>query len=107
MIGQLRSRVKFEQNAPTTLGAGKKDAYTELLTTWGELKKNSGQRVADALSEKLISSYTLHVRKQEALANGLDKKTRVVINNRFFTIVSYELVQQKQFFYKFELKEDE
>lgn len=104
-IGQLRSVVKFERNQPLQKGAGKEDFYIEYLTTRGQLIEGTGRMMMDGMAPVLFSKYTLYVRMQDDL--DLGKNVRVVINNRIFRIESYKAVDQKKFFYKLELNEDE
>lgn len=101
----MRTQVRFEVNTPSTLGAGKEDEYTELLTTRGQLIEGTGRMMVDGGTPILFSKYTLKVRIQNALE--LSKNVRVVINNRIFRIESYKSIDQKKFFYKLELNEDE
>lgn len=104
-IGQLRSTVRFETNTPVRKGAGFEDDYAELLTTRGQLIEGTGRLSTDSGSVVLFSKYTLYVRMQDALILG--KNVRAVINNRIFRIESYKQVDQKKFFYRLELNEDE
>ena len=88
-------------------GVSKKDNYVEKLIAWGELKKNSGNRTNEANETVLNSAWTWTVRLSDDLETYINKSSRWVIQNRFFTIVSYELIDQKRFYYKFNLTERE
>lgn len=104
----MRSVVKFEHNIPTNDAAGGQvDYYSELLTTRGYLRKSNGFRNLEAGETLLNSSYVMFCRIQSALANEINETLRVLCDNRFFTIVSYEQVDQKNFMYKFRLNESE
>lgn len=105
-IGQMRSVVKFEKNTPVdTDSGGQIDSYTELLTTYGHLKKKGGGRSQEEGDVFLNSTYELTCRFQTALDNQLNTSVRAVINNKFFTIHSFEQIDEKRFYYKFILKE--
>lgn len=106
-IGEMRSIVRFEVNNSTALGAGRKDDYEELLTTRGKLRKITGSRGL-ALGEALLESqWELECRFQIDLENNVRKNSRLVIDNRFFTIAKMEVIDQKRRMYKFTLNERE
>lgn len=104
-IGECRQIVRFEYNEPTQLGAGKKDHYIELLTTRGKLRKINGNR-SNSLGEAILGSqWSLQCRFQLNLSYYMGKSLKVLIDNMFFTIDKYELIDQKQWWYSFTLNE--
>lgn len=105
-IGQLRYRCKFERNEPVDMpGGGQSDYYVEMLTTFGYLKSSQGSRTSEAGELLIYSSNTLICRFQQALINQIDSSVRVLVNNRFFTVVDYQLEDEKRYYYKFSLRE--
>lgn len=103
--GQLNKVVVFKANTPTDKGAGGKDSYATVVTTRGNLKKNSGSRgfAFGDLTEN--NSYTLTVRFETSLESALRMDMKVEIESRTFTIASWEKVGEKRFYYKIQLNE--
>lgn len=99
---------KFENNTgKAPKGAGSKDGYQEFITVRGRLRKQSGFRGLDFSEILLTNRWEFICWFQVALENDLSASTRVVIENRFFTIDSYELINQKKMFYRFILNEQQ
>lgn len=105
LIGDMRSRVKFENNEKTKLGAGSVDNYVEYLTTWGKFRQRGGVRTESGFEQVIETSYQLWVRWQESMELGINNKTKVIIENRFFAINSFEKVGQKRFYLYLTLNE--
>src|SRR5688572_5564415 len=107
LVGQMKKVVTFKQNTPSTQGAGGKDSYSDLLTTRGYLKKSSGSRnpaYSDILGD---NSWTLIVRKQAALTSALSMSLKIEIDNKLFTIQSWEDVNEDNALYKFSLTQQD
>lgn len=104
-IGKMRESVEFKTNSPSAAGAGFSDNYTTLLTTRGQLIRNSENR---SLSFGAISDnegYTLYVRFQPAIDAVLRSDVKIVINNVTYTMNGRpELIEQKKHLYKFKLQ---
>jgi hypothetical protein len=81
------------------------DNYVEFCTTRGRLTSRSGSRSLDAGELLVFSSHELICRFEQDLANGIDSSVRVVIDNRFFTVTSWELIDEKNFYYRFQMNE--
>lgn len=106
-IGQMRAIVKFERNEPTTLGAGRKDNYVEWFNTRGQLAYKTGQRIDSHGNAVIYGRWVLKCRMQAELENFVSKSNRIVINNRIFTVANYSLIDQKRFYYEFNLNDQE
>lgn len=106
-IGKLREVIKFEKNAPNdTASGGQLDNWSEFLTTRGMLRKKRGDRGLEAGAVLLNSEYELVVRYQKDIADNLaGDKIRIVAQNRFFTIDSYDIYEQRFKYYIFQLSE--
>ena len=102
-VGKMNIKGALQNN----VGVSKKDNYQEVLICWGELKKSGGSRGNEVNETVLNSAWTWTVRFSEDLETNINKSSRWVIQNRFFTITSYEIVDQKRFYYKFNLTERE
>lgn len=107
----FNKRLRFEINQPVNIagGQGNLDNWTELLTCWGYLEKDSGNR---ALSEFEIvedNRYKATCWYQSALFNALNNdavaKVRVLIEDRKFTISSWEKVKEQRNYLRFKLNE--
>ncbi len=106
-IGKLREVIKFEKNIPgETESGGETDSFAEFLTTRGMLRKKRGNRGLEAGAVLLTSDYELVVRYQKDIADNLaGDSIRIVAQNRFFTIDSYDIYEQRFNFYVFQLSE--
>lgn len=104
-IGQLNNVVTFKVNTPVAHGAGKKDAYTTLLSTRGKMTQLSASRqlAYGSISEGV--RWELIVRFETDLEDNLDMSLKVEYSGRTFTIDSWEKVGEKRFYYKFILSE--
>ena len=107
VIGKMKQKGALQNNTPIAYGTGKKDAYSEVYTAWGVLKKTGGFRTNEAGDTTLSSTWSFECRFSEDLETLLNKSSRWVINNRFFTISGYEQSDQERFWYKFLLTEVE
>lgn len=105
LIGEMRSVVRFENNAPTQQGAGKRDNYQEYLTTWGKFITKSGSRSTSGFEQVIESTHSLWVRWQEGMETGINVKTKVIVDNRIFAVNSFEKVGQKRFYLYLTLNE--
>lgn len=111
-IAQMRSRVQFLVNAPTTAATaereavttgGLNDVYLTLLTTRGRLRKKSGNRGLDLGLVEIKETYELICRFQSTLESNLRVDTKILIDSKTYTIASWEKVDEIKHFYKFEL----
>lgn len=96
-IGQLKEVVKFEKNTPVSDDSGGEDenlpVWVELLTTRAKVRKQTGNRALEAAELVFNSGYTVTVRYQDAIATALSDpdSIRIVYDNKFLVITSYEL----------------
>ena len=86
-------------------GGGEKSAYVEFLTTRGYLRSRTGNRSLQAGQTEVNSSHELTCRLFEGIENELSKDLKIVIDNRFFTITDWQKVDEKRFYYTFQLTE--
>lgn len=107
LIGDMRQSVTLCLNAPTSLGAGGRDNYGALLTTRGKLSKSSANRALTFGEIQGESSYTLVVRYQQAIDVNISISAKWLIDNVFYTIESWEKIEQRNFYYKFRLNKKE
>lgn len=114
IIADLKKRVKFEINNPANLnpttGPGGVDGFTELLTTWGSLRKKGGNRQLDYGEIVESNQYEMYVYYQVALFNALNdegvESLRIIIDdNRKFTVAAWEKVEEDRMYLKFTLNE--
>lgn len=103
-IGQMRSTVRFEKNMPVdTTSGGQTEVYSELLTTKGYLRSRPGTRYLNAGELMIFSSHELICRFQDDFV--IDSSVRAVIDDRIFTISGWELIDEKKYYYRFQLNE--
>lgn len=102
----MRSIVKFEKNEPIeTDSGGERDVYVEFLTTRGYLRTRSGSRSLAEGDVLMFTSHELICRFQPPLENELRLSVRIVIDNRFYTISSWEMTDEKKFYYRFQINQ--
>jgi len=109
-IAEMRERGSLQNNVSTAYGAGTKEYYQEvsgLGDVRGRLRKLGGSRTNDFGEVTFNNRWEWVVRYEVAIENALEKSSRWVIDNRFFTIDWYELVDNRKFFYRFVLTEKE
>lgn len=107
-IGELRQSGQLQTNSPTQQGAGKKDAFTTLLTCRGRLTKLRGNRDLNSGEVNINAAWEWICRFQTAIDSVTNKKSiRWIIDGRYFTVNNYELIDQKKRFYRFVLLENE
>ena len=110
-VGAMNQLVKFEKNTPINVpgGPGKIDSFEEFLTCFGYLRKNSGVRLLSAGEIAEDNRYTLEVWYQDALYNELYnssvKSLKIIIDNRKFTISSWEKLKMQPMKIQFTLNE--
>lgn len=99
-IGELRQQVLFENNTGRTVvsSGGIQDGYEPFIATRGKLVKNNGRRTSDGYELVQESTYSLWVRWQDRMEDGITMKTNVVVDNRQFAVASIEKVGQKKFY---------
>lgn len=108
LIGKMKSSVRFCINMPTAQGAGHKDNYGVLLTTRGWLRKSHGNRTLTFGEIEGQSGYLLTVRYQQALAANLSISTKIIINNVWHTVDSWDKKEEEhKTYYEFKLNRKE
>ena len=103
----MHTKVLFKQNTPTSLGAGGKDVYTDLVETKGELKKLSGSRNLSYGEIVEDNRWELKVHYQSTIADNVKVNGKIVIDGAWYTINSMEKVELKNRYYKFILTQQE
>lgn len=104
-IGKLRKQVQFQADNKSALGAGFTDAYTTFLTTRCHLEKKTGNRNLGFGEITLENEWTMFCRFQTALVGQINSSTRCVIDGKYFTIKSYDQVDEKRFWFTFTLSQ--
>lgn len=104
-IGKMRQVVKMERNEPVPLGAGMKDNYVEWVSTRGLLQKMSGFRALTFGEANIENRWELFIRYQQEVENYISKSMKLIINNMFFTVETYSLIDEKQRYYHLVLNE--
>ena len=105
--GKMRSKATFMRNTPVPAGAGYKDVYTELFTTWGNLRKRTGGRRLQAGDIVIESTHEFTCRLSSVLDAGINTKVVVVIDGKTYTIADFWQEDEKNFYYKFSLNKTE
>lgn len=105
--GQMRSKAQFVSNVPVPAGAGFKDVYVSLFTTWGHLRKKSGGRRLESGEIIIESSHEYTTRFANVLDAGLNNQVKAIIDGKTYTINDYWQEDEKNFYYKFNLNKSE
>lgn len=108
-VGEMRYVIKFERFTGVNTGTGgETDGHIEYLTTRGSFKQISGGDRRLEVGETIwYKRYESYVYMQSNLDMELAKNLRVVVRNRMLSIESYEVVNQRDFVYRFILTESE
>ncbi len=109
-IAELREVGSLQNSTSTPSGFGTKDNYSEvsgLGDVRGRLRKLGGRRVADFGEIALSHRWEWIVRYEAGIVNNLNLSSRWVIDNRFFSIDDYELMDNRKRFIRFVLTEKE
>ncbi len=93
----------WQKDTPAAKGAGFEDSYSTLLTCRGYLKKNSGTKVLNNGEIMIDDSYTLITDFIQNLYDNLQSDLQVVINSRVYSMNSWEQMDEKRFYLKFQL----
>lgn len=102
-IGDFRDSVGFNNNNPIPKGAGQQDVYSTFYTCRGKLTKDSGNRGIQFGEISGADTYTLIIRFRQTLFEVLKVNMKVTINEEFFTIASFEKVDNLNHLIKFKL----
>lgn len=104
-IGEFRDVGYFENNTskqPKT--AGYVDGYSPIVTSvFCKLRQRSHKKENDFGQVVMISYWEMHCRFQSAIDASLLTDTKFVQGNRVFTIAGFEVVDERDFYYKFTL----
>jgi len=104
-IGDMRSVVVFTlpTKATDTTG-GRTEAYTSTITTRGKLTRKDGFRSFDTGYDKQVSVYDLFVYWRKDMEANLTKDVTVTYDGKNYSVVDYELVDERRSLYKIEIK---
>lgn len=104
-IGELRLVGHFENNLyrqPYT--AGYVDGFSNVVTSvYCKLRQKSTKRINDFGQIEIVSSWQMICRFQDLLAANLTEGTKFVQAGRYFTIVGYNIIDERNFYYEFTL----
>lgn len=103
LIGRMDKIVAFQVNNPVASGYGDRDVYTTALTTRGYLKAGGGSRDGSFQDIQGNQSWTLTVRKENALVAILGMSLKVLIESRTYTVQHFEDIDEDHSYYKFAL----
>lgn len=108
LIGQMKKVCTLLINTgQTSTTGGGTDSYSSGPTTRGYLKRDSGdrgQQFGDIVGQ---NTWTLIVRVQAQITVNLGMGVKWLIDNKRFTVQSWEDINQEGFYYKFKLTQDE
>jgi hypothetical protein len=105
-VGQQNKVIVFKTNSATTLGAGKKDNYSTLLTTRGSMKMLNGNRGLSFGELAQNKQWEMVTRFQTGIESALSQSMKVEYDGRTFTIDRWEKIGEKRFYYRFILNEE-
>lgn len=96
----MRSNVQFQQNTPTSDGAGGMvDSYATFYTCRGRFLQMSSNRALEAQEIVRNAKFELVVRYTTAIV--IDQSTQLIIDGGTYLIVSSEKVDQRPHWYRF------
>ena len=101
--GLMINICEFQKNTPVVEGAGFVDSYAMLLSCKGYLRKRSGVRVLSEGEVSFQDSFELITDFIQNLYDNLRSDLKVIINSRTYTVDSWEQMEEKRFYLKFQL----
>ena len=101
--GLMINICEFQKNTPAVEGAGFVDNYATLLSCRGYLRKRSGTRVLSEGEVSFQDSFELITDFIQNLYDNLRSDLKVIINSRTYTVDSWEQMEEKRFYLKFQL----
>lgn len=105
-ISEFRHVIRFEIPTKTANTSGGQDeAYADLLTTRGSVRKKDGFRNFSDGYDAIINTYELMTYWRGDLESNLTRDTRVIYDNRSFRIETWERVNEERSFMKFTISE--
>lgn len=105
-ISDFRHVVKLENVVKSAnASAGQNEGYVDFVTVRGSMKKKDGFRTFDDGYDKQVNTYEFVTFWRQQIENNITKDTRLVFDNRFFKIETYELIREQRAFYKFTIVE--
>lgn len=107
LIGKMRKVCGLALNIPTVQGVGFRDSYGLVLNTRGYLRQQSGSRSLMFAEINSTTGWILTVRYQQDIATNISVKAKWIIDNVWYTVESWEKVDDLNGYYEFKLKKDE
>lgn len=107
-IGEMRFVVKLENPNKDPDGAGGRiEDFEQMVTTRGCVRKIKGSVSFEQGYEELVSEWQAFVYWRRAYDSLITKDTRLIYDNRFFKILTKEIVEQTRMIMFFTLLEVE
>lgn len=105
-IGEMRDVIKWERVVKSDdESAGQNEQYLDWFTGRGKMKRMSSARKLNSGYDEMVEVYEGWVQWRHAIESDLVKDTRIVFDNRIFSIQNYGLVDEKRRIYKLEFKQ--
>lgn len=105
-ISDFKHVIRFEvPSKSATTSGGQNEAYNDLLTTRGSVRKKDGFRNFSDGYDAIINTYEIVTYWRGDLEANLTRDTRIVYDNRSFRIETWERVNEERSFMKFTVSE--
>jgi head-tail adaptor len=105
-IGEMRQVVKFENVTKTTdATGGNEEGFSDWFTCRGCLQKNNSRRPFEMGVDIIVNDYDLFIPWRSEFESDISRDTQVIFQNRNFSVVNWELIQEERRVYKIHLKE--
>jgi SPP1 family predicted phage head-tail adaptor len=100
-IVKMNKVVVFEKSTPQDLGAGTEDSYSTVATTRGRLKNYENNRTLNAGEIQFFGTKELIIRYQDAIHVEIRNDSRILIDEVYYTIESWEKMDEKRNYLRF------
>ena len=104
-IGMMDKSITFRNPTVTDdTSAGSVATYSDWFSTKAYVKKISGDRSFDFGFDGLKNNYEIYCFYRSSMSI-LSKATRITYNSKDFGLLTWELVDEKKFLYRFRVEE--
>jgi len=107
MIGEMRHRIVLANPTVTVSGTGGSTTnYVTFATVWAKKKKANYKQdqTHEAGQSKILDEVEFEIRHSSTVEANLSKDTRVTHDSINYSIVDYQNVEDKNFYYKIKAK---
>lgn len=98
--------VRFENQIKVgNASAGQEETPAPFVNLRGLFTKTSGHRGLDSGYDALVNEYEVYCYWRSQIESFINKDTRIIYDNKEFTIISYERIGERRQYFHFKVAE--